>query len=80
MPKANDRTPFGTDADGERYDVMLAEGFACAHLVDQKPPVAAERREDQHSLWVGPFDEAPDVQVHKVHEFVIRGAQVTIYD
>lgn len=80
MAKAHDRAPLGTDANGERHDVMLAERFTCANPVDQESAVAAERRKDQYSLWVRPFDEAPDVQIHTVHEVVVRGAQVPIYD
>lgn len=80
MPKANDRAPFVTDPDREGYDLMLVERSTCAHPVDQKTTIAAERWEDQHSLWVGPVDEAPDVQFHTVHEVVVRSAQVPIYD
>lgn len=53
MAKAHDRAPLGTDANGERHDVMLAERFTCANPVDQESAVAAERRKDQYTIWPG---------------------------
>lgn len=79
VPEANDRAPFGADADGKSHDIMLAESFTCAHFVDQEPAIVVERWENQDSLRIGSLDEPPDVQIHTVYEVFIRDAQVPIY-
>lgn len=79
VPEANDRPTFVADADGKSHDIMLAESFTCAHFVDQEPTIVAERWENQDSLWIGPLDEPPDVQIHTIYEVFIRDAQVPIY-